>query len=48
LQADQTIAIRPINVGTDNDGYVEVTDGLRVGERVVTKGSLFIDLASGE
>jgi len=46
LQSGNAIAIRPIRVGRSNDGYVEVLDGLKSGERVVTKGSLFIDRAA--
>jgi cobalt-zinc-cadmium efflux system membrane fusion protein len=36
-------AIRP---GRSNDGLVEVLEGLKSGERVVTKGGLFIDQAA--
>jgi membrane fusion protein, heavy metal efflux system len=43
LQSADALAIRPIHAGRDNDGFVEVLDGLRPGERVVTRGSLFID-----
>jgi cobalt-zinc-cadmium efflux system membrane fusion protein len=43
LQSTDTIAIRPIRAGRASDGFVEVLDGLKPGERVVTKGSLFID-----
>jgi len=37
------LAYRSIRTGRDNDGLVEVLDGLKPGERVVTKGGLFID-----
>jgi membrane fusion protein, heavy metal efflux system len=37
------LAYRPIRVGRSNDGLVEVLDGLKAGERIVTKGGLFID-----
>jgi cobalt-zinc-cadmium efflux system membrane fusion protein len=40
------IAVRPIRVGRTNDGFVEVLEGLHSGDRVVTKGSLFIDRAA--
>jgi cobalt-zinc-cadmium efflux system membrane fusion protein len=46
LQSDNAIAIRPIRVGRTNDGFVEVLEGLQPGDRVVTKGSLFIDRAA--
>jgi cobalt-zinc-cadmium efflux system membrane fusion protein len=46
LQSDNAIVLRPIRVGRTNDGFVEVLDGLRAGERVVTQGSLFIDRAA--
>jgi cobalt-zinc-cadmium efflux system membrane fusion protein len=43
LQSADAIAIRPIRAGRASDGFVEVLDGVKPGERVVTKGSLFID-----
>ena len=43
LQSADAIAIRPIRAGRASDGFVEVLEGLKLGERVVTKGSLFID-----
>ena len=43
LQSADVLAIRPIHTGRANDGLVEVLDGLQPGERVVTRGSLFID-----
>jgi cobalt-zinc-cadmium efflux system membrane fusion protein len=46
VESGNAIAIRPIHVGRTSDGYIEVTDGLKPGERVVTKGSLFIDRAA--
>jgi cobalt-zinc-cadmium efflux system membrane fusion protein len=46
LQSADAIVIRPIHAGRTNDGYVEVLDGLKSGERVITKGSLFIDRAA--
>jgi cobalt-zinc-cadmium efflux system membrane fusion protein len=45
VRTDNEIVIRPIRVGRTSDGFVEVLEGLRVGERVVTQGSLFIDRA---
>jgi cobalt-zinc-cadmium efflux system membrane fusion protein len=46
VQSGNSIAIRPIRIGRSNDGYVEVIDGLEAGDRVVTRGSLFIDRAA--
>jgi cobalt-zinc-cadmium efflux system membrane fusion protein len=46
LGSDRSLVIRPIRVGRVSDGFVEVLDGLKPGERVVTKGSLFIDRAA--
>jgi cobalt-zinc-cadmium efflux system membrane fusion protein len=43
---NNTLALRPIRTGRSNDGMVEVLDGLKAGERVVTRGSLFIDRAA--
>jgi cobalt-zinc-cadmium efflux system membrane fusion protein len=43
---NNTLALRSIRTGRSNDGMVEVLDGLQVGERVVTRGSLFIDRAA--
>jgi len=46
---DKTIELRPIRLGLTSGNVVQVTAGLAAGERVVTKGSLFIDrAASGE
>lgn len=41
-----TLSSRPVFLGTSADGYVEVTAGLRAGERVATTGGLFIDQAT--
>jgi cobalt-zinc-cadmium efflux system membrane fusion protein len=41
--ADKTIQLRQIKVGRVVGDQVEVVDGLAAGERVVTKGALFID-----
>jgi cobalt-zinc-cadmium efflux system membrane fusion protein len=46
LQGDGLLAYRAIRTGRTNDGLVEVEDGLKPGERIVTKGSLFIDQAA--
>jgi cobalt-zinc-cadmium efflux system membrane fusion protein len=45
---EKAIELRRIKVGLTNGNMVEVLKGLGPGDRVVTKGSLFIDrVASG-
>jgi cobalt-zinc-cadmium efflux system membrane fusion protein len=44
--ADKTIALRQVKIGRVQDGFVEVIDGVKPGETVVTKGALFIDRAA--
>lgn len=46
VSADGLLTFRAIRPGRNNDGWVEVLDGLKVGERVVTHGGLFIDQAA--
>jgi cobalt-zinc-cadmium efflux system membrane fusion protein len=43
IQGDGLIAYRAIQTGRHDGDLVEVTDGLKAGERIVTKGGLFID-----
>jgi cobalt-zinc-cadmium efflux system membrane fusion protein len=43
LRDDGLLGLRAIHTGRSSDGLVEVLDGLKAGERVVTKGGLFID-----
>ncbi len=43
VQADGLIAYRAIRTGRTNGGLVEVLDGLKPGETIVTRGGLFID-----
>jgi membrane fusion protein, heavy metal efflux system len=43
---NNTLTLRSIRTGRSMDGMVEVLSGLRAGERVVTRGSLFIDRAA--
>ena len=43
---ERVIELRPIKPGVTDGGMVQVLDGLRPGEKVVTKGSLFIDRAA--
>ena len=45
LNADGTLGLRPIHTGRSGNGMVEAVSGLRVGEKVVTHGTLFIDRA---
>ncbi|MFH6781588.1 MULTISPECIES: efflux RND transporter periplasmic adaptor subunit [Methylobacterium] len=45
-QPDGTIVSRKVALGLTGGGLVQVVDGLKVGERVVTRGSLFIDRAA--
>ena len=46
LAGDGLLALRAIRTGRTNDGLVEVLDGLKAGEHVVTRGGLFIDQAA--
>ena len=43
---DKSIELRQIKVGLANGNLVEVLGNLRAGEKIVTKGSLFIDRAA--
>jgi cobalt-zinc-cadmium efflux system membrane fusion protein len=44
--ADKSLAIRQIKVGRVSDGMVQVRDGLKPGDKVVTSGAVFIDRAA--
>jgi cobalt-zinc-cadmium efflux system membrane fusion protein len=46
IQPDNTLSLRQIRTGRVDEGMVEVVRGLAAGERVVTRGSLFIDRAA--
>jgi cobalt-zinc-cadmium efflux system membrane fusion protein len=46
VSGDGLLSLRSIRTGRSNDGLIEVIDGLKPGERVVTKGGLFIDQAA--
>ena len=46
MRDDGKIALRQIRTGRTLDGMVEVLDGLKPGEKVVTSGTLFIDRAA--
>lgn len=44
---DKSLALRPIRAGrVSGEGMVEVLEGLRAGESIVTSGTLFIDRAA--
>jgi membrane fusion protein, heavy metal efflux system len=46
-RSDKTIEARAIKTGITNGDLIQVLQGLRPGEAVVTKGSLFVDQAAG-
>jgi cobalt-zinc-cadmium efflux system membrane fusion protein len=46
VQAERLLGYRAIRTGRVNGGLVEVLEGLKPGERIVTKGGLFIDQAA--
>lgn len=46
-QDDGTVAARAVTIGRTSDGMVEIRSGLSPGEKVVTRGALFIDRAGG-
>jgi membrane fusion protein, heavy metal efflux system len=43
---DKTIELRDVQTGLTNGNLVEVRNNLKAGEKIVTKGSLFIDRAA--
>jgi cobalt-zinc-cadmium efflux system membrane fusion protein len=43
---DKSLELREIRTGLTNGDQVEVRANLRAGEKVVTRGSLFIDRAA--
>jgi cobalt-zinc-cadmium efflux system membrane fusion protein len=46
VREDSAIELRRIKVGLTNGTMIQVVEGLRAGDRVITKGSLFIDRAA--
>jgi membrane fusion protein, heavy metal efflux system len=46
VQQNNSLGLREIRTGRINNGMVEVLEGLKPGERIVTRGSLFIDRAA--
>jgi cobalt-zinc-cadmium efflux system membrane fusion protein len=45
LGSDGTLRLRPVVAGAVQDGVVQIAQGLKAGERVVSKGALFVDQA---
>ncbi|GAC1300123.1 MAG: efflux RND transporter periplasmic adaptor subunit [Steroidobacteraceae bacterium] len=43
LDGDGLLTYRAVRIGRHSDGLVEVLEGLKPGERIVTRGGLFID-----
>jgi len=43
---EASIAARSVRTGRNRNGMVEIVDGLRIGEKVVTAGTLFVDRAA--
>ena len=43
---DKSVERRDIKTGLSNGYMIQVVDGLRLGEAVVSKGSLFVDRAA--
>jgi cobalt-zinc-cadmium efflux system membrane fusion protein len=43
VAGDGLLAYRAIRTGRNNGGLIEVLDGLKAGEQIITKGGLFID-----
>jgi len=44
--ADGALSLRPVRTGRSDGPWIEVTEGLAAGERVVTRGTLFLDQAA--
>ncbi len=45
LGDDGALRLRPVVTGVDQDGMVQIAQGLKPGEKVVTQGALFVDQA---
>jgi len=48
VENDRALELRQIRLGLSNGRLIQVLDGLKPGERVVTRGSLFIDRIASE
>jgi membrane fusion protein, heavy metal efflux system len=46
VRSDKSIELKPIKVGLTSGSMIQVVEGLQLGDRVITKGSLFIDRAA--
>jgi cobalt-zinc-cadmium efflux system membrane fusion protein len=46
VAGDDLLELRSVRTGRSDDGLIEVLEGLKPGERVVTRGGLFIDQAA--
>jgi cobalt-zinc-cadmium efflux system membrane fusion protein len=46
MLSDHDVGLRQIRIGREREGKVEVLEGLTAGQRVVTRGALFIDRAA--
>jgi cobalt-zinc-cadmium efflux system membrane fusion protein len=44
-ETDKKLQLRDIKIGRSYDGFVEATDGIKAGEKIVTSGAVFIDRA---
>jgi membrane fusion protein, heavy metal efflux system len=44
-EKSKTLEIRPIKIGRNRHGVVETLEGLKIGDQIVTSGSVFIDRA---
>jgi cobalt-zinc-cadmium efflux system membrane fusion protein len=44
---DRSLSLREVQVGRSGEGLVEIHSGLSAGEKVVTRGTIFIDRAGG-
>ena len=45
--SDGTLAIRPVRIGRISGNFIEIASGLSAAEKIVTRGTLFIDRAAG-
>ena len=46
LDTDESLEVRPVQVGQISDDRVEILGGLSPGDKIVTSGALFIDRAA--
>jgi cobalt-zinc-cadmium efflux system membrane fusion protein len=47
MRDDQSIELRPVKIGVGSKDKLQVLEGLKAGDRVVTKGGIFVDKAAG-